>query len=80
MRAQLPYSYSVDNAVEHDTAQPPPSAPWLRTNLYPARSSAGIVADARRARAARADIVIVSMHWARRRICRSPLRTVSSRP
>lgn len=61
--AQLSYSYSVDNAIEQDTSRPPANAPWMRANLYPARQPSGIIADARRARASGADVVIVSMHW-----------------
>ncbi len=61
--AQLSYSYTVDNAIEHDTSTPPNGAPWLRRSLYPARTPSGIVADAHDARAAGADIVLVSMHW-----------------
>ncbi len=61
--AQLSYSYTVDNRIEHDTTAPPADAPWMRRNLYPARRPPGIIADARRARERGADIVLVSMHW-----------------
>lgn len=61
--AQLSYSYSLMNSIEQDTTVTPSGFPWLRDNLYAAKGAAGIIADARRAKAAGAEVVLVSMHW-----------------
>lgn len=61
--AQLSYSYSLMNSIEQDTTVTPSGYPWLRDNLYAAKGAAGIIADARRAKAAGAEVVVVSMHW-----------------
>lgn len=61
--AQLSYSYSLMNSIEQDTTVTPSGYPWLRDNLYAAKGAEGIIADARRAKAAGAEVVVVSMHW-----------------
>lgn len=58
--AQLSYSYNLSNGPEY-----PSSAPWLQANTMHSHTAAGIIADARAARAAGAQIVLVSMHWGR---------------
>lgn len=60
--AQLAYSYTALNNWGPNT-QVPPDAPWLKESLWPARGAAGILADARAAKKAGADLVVVSMHW-----------------
>lgn len=60
--AQLSYSYTLDNTVGN-TEHIPPEAPWAAANLYDVIGVSGIEADARRARAKGADLVLVSMHW-----------------
>lgn len=61
--AQFSYSYSLMNSIEQDTTVAPPDHPWLKDNLYAAKGASGIIADARRAKAKGADLVVVSMHW-----------------
>lgn len=61
--AQLAYSYTLMNSIEQDTSVTPPGHPWLKDNLYAAKGTRGIIADATKARAAGADLVVVSMHW-----------------
>lgn len=58
--AHLSYSYDVANGPEY-----PAQAPWMKTNTLYSHSAAGMIADARAARAAGAAIVLVSMHWGR---------------
>ncbi len=58
--AQLSYSYNLTNGPEY-----PSSAPWLQANTLHSHTADGIIADARAARAAGAQIVLVSMHWGR---------------
>ncbi len=60
--AQLAYSYTVLNDWGPNT-KTPPDAPWTAQSLWPARKAAGIIADARAAKRAGADIVVVSLHW-----------------
>lgn len=60
--AQLSYSYTLDNRFSDQTGTPF-SAPWIKSNLYSARTAAGITQDAAAARRQGADIVAVSMHW-----------------
>lgn len=60
--AQLAYSYSIMNTPT-PTPAVPSSAPWLAAASWPARGIQGILADAKRAKAAGADIVVLSMHW-----------------
>lgn len=60
--AHFSYTYTLHNALLLN-AGPPPHAPWAAVNLWPERGSEGIVSDARAAREAGADIVLVSMHW-----------------
>jgi Bacterial capsule synthesis protein PGA_cap len=52
--AHLSYTYGFDNGE-----QPPKDKPWLVNRMDPAQ----IEKDARRARKAGADVVIVSLHW-----------------
>ncbi|WP_166193138.1 CapA family protein [Metallococcus carri] len=61
--AQLSYSYTLDNWAQGSLTGAPPDAPWLKQSLYAVRGAAGISADAAKARAAGADIVLVSLHW-----------------
>lgn len=61
--AQLSYSYTLDNFAEGSQTGTPASAPFLKKNLFSVVGAQGIIADAKAARAAGADIVVVSMHW-----------------
>lgn len=61
--AQLSYSYTLDNRLNGDQTGAPAKAPWVKSNLYSARTPEGIEADAAAARKNGADIVVVSMHW-----------------
>ena len=58
--AQLAYSYNLTNGSEY-----PADAPWLQANTLHSHTAAAIIADARAARTAGAQIVLVSMHWGR---------------
>ncbi len=58
----LAYSYTVLNNWGPNTALPN-DAPWLKQTLWPARGASGILADAKAAKAAGADVVVVSFHW-----------------
>ncbi len=58
----LAYSYTVLNNWGPNT-QLPKDAPWLKETLWPARGAAGIIADAKAAKQAGADVVVVSFHW-----------------
>ncbi len=60
--AQLSYSWTLDNTIGNQT-KVPTGAPWFAKNLYSVVGVAGIVADAKAARAQGADLVLVSMHW-----------------
>lgn len=61
--AHLSLSYTLMNSIEEDTSTTPPGAPWMKDNLYAAQKASGIIASARRAKAAGADLVVVSLHW-----------------
>lgn len=61
--AQLSYSYTLDNFAEGSRTSTPPSAPWLKENLWAVVGAEGVIADAKAAREQGADIVIASMHW-----------------
>ncbi|KNX37532.1 CapA family protein [Luteipulveratus halotolerans] len=61
--AHLSLSYTLMNSIEQDTSTTPPGAPWMKDNLYAAQKANGIIASARRAKAAGADLVVVSLHW-----------------
>jgi poly-gamma-glutamate synthesis protein (capsule biosynthesis protein) len=60
--AHLAYSYTISNDGGPSTYVPP-DAPWLKAMLWPAVGSAGIIADAKAAKARGAEFVVVSMHW-----------------
>ncbi len=60
--AHLAYAYTAYNDFGPDTTIPP-EAPWLGKSMWPVAKAAGIIADAAKARAAGADIVVVSLHW-----------------
>lgn len=60
--AQLAYAYSIMNTAS-PTPAVPSSAPWLAAASWPARGIQGILADAKSAKAAGADLVVISMHW-----------------
>jgi poly-gamma-glutamate capsule biosynthesis protein CapA/YwtB (metallophosphatase superfamily) len=60
--AHLAYSYTINNAG-HPNAEVPPEMPWLREMLWPALGVEGILAQARKAREAGAEFVVLSMHW-----------------
>ncbi|NNG37875.1 CapA family protein [Flexivirga sp. ID2601S] len=60
--AQLSYSWTLDNTIGNQTKLPN-GAPWFGKNLYLVVGVAGIVNDAKAARAQGADLVLVSMHW-----------------
>lgn len=59
--AQLAYSFTLNNVGDQTFV--PSNAPWFRKNLYSVVGVKGIVADAKAARIAGADLVLVSMHW-----------------
>ncbi|WP_157063389.1 CapA family protein [Luteipulveratus mongoliensis] len=61
--AHLSLSYTLMNSIEHDTSTTPPGAPWMKANLYAAQRASGIIAAARRTKAAGAEVVVVSLHW-----------------
>jgi poly-gamma-glutamate capsule biosynthesis protein CapA/YwtB (metallophosphatase superfamily) len=58
----LAYSYTIANNSGPST-QVPPDAPWLRSMLWPALGSAGILMQARQLKARGAEFVVVSIHW-----------------
>ncbi|YAL82250.1 CapA family protein [Dermacoccaceae bacterium W4C1] len=60
--ANLSYSYTVLNQAAPNTNVPPGQA-QLSQYLWPKLMAAGIIADAKKARAAGADLVVLSMHW-----------------
>lgn len=60
--AHLSYSYTLTNAIGNHFAYPP-TAPWLRKNMWDVRKARGIESDAAAARAKGADLVLVSLHW-----------------
>lgn len=60
--ASLGYSYTILNNWGPNT-DTPPEGRYLSAALWPARKAAGIIADAKKARAAGAQVVVVSLHW-----------------
>lgn len=60
--AQLAYSYTTGNADASNTVVPP-EWPWLKYWQFPVVKAEGILADAKKAKAAGADVVVLSMHW-----------------
>lgn len=60
--AHLAYSYTITNEGG-PTKAVPADAPWLKAMLWPAVGAAGIIADAKAAKARGAEFVVVSMHW-----------------
>lgn len=60
--AQLAYTYTLLNSGGPSTTVPD-EAPWTEASLWPVQGAAGILQDARAARAEGADVVVVSMHW-----------------
>lgn len=60
--AHLGYSYTMFNNWGPNT-DIPPEAPWAARAMWPVAEADGIIADAREARDAGADLVVVSMHW-----------------
>lgn len=60
--AHLAYSYTILNNFGPNT-ETPPEGRYLAASLWPARKAAGIIADARKARKAGAEVVVVSLHW-----------------
>ena len=60
--ANLGYTYTIFNSASPNT-QVPPSAPWLKQYLWPAVGAAGVLADAKKAKDAGAELVVLSMHW-----------------
>lgn len=60
--ANLSYSYSILNQSGPNTALPP-GQPQLGEYLWPKLGVQGILADAKKAKASGADLVVVSMHW-----------------
>ncbi|PWJ25077.1 poly-gamma-glutamate synthesis protein (capsule biosynthesis protein) [Branchiibius hedensis] len=60
--AQFAYAYSVINKAG-PSPEVPSSAPWLKDASWPAEGVTGILAEAKKAKAAGADIVVISMHW-----------------
>ena len=60
--AHLAYSYTLFNTWGPNT-EVPPEAPWAGRAMWPVTQAEGIVSDARDAREAGADLVVLSMHW-----------------
>lgn len=60
--ANIAYTYTLPNSTGPTTTVPA-SAPWLRSYLWPAVGSGGIIAQAEAAKSAGADLVVVSIHW-----------------
>ncbi|MBK6885707.1 MAG: CapA family protein [Tetrasphaera sp.] len=60
--AHLGYAYTAFNDFGPNT-DVPPEAPWLARSMWPVANAKGILADAKAARAAGADVVVVSLHW-----------------
>lgn len=60
--ANLAYSYTVFNTLA-ENLNVPDDAPWLRDTLWTVVGAEGILADAKRAKEAGADLVVLSMHW-----------------
>lgn len=58
----LAYSYTIYNEARPSTSVPP-EAPWLRSMLWPAMGTQGILDMARKLRARGAEFVVVSIHW-----------------
>ncbi|WP_374929741.1 CapA family protein [Kytococcus sedentarius] len=56
----LTYSYNTLNSVGVTSH---PDLPWMDPHLYRGRQASGIIEDARAAREAGADVVMVGMHW-----------------
>lgn len=61
--AHLSYSYTLDNFAGGSLYSVPAAAPWFKDSLWMVKQGAGIVADAKAARADGAQIVLVSIHW-----------------
>lgn len=59
--AHFSYTHTLNNT--HPTEGAPPGADWAGVNMWPLRGAAGVIADARHARQAGANVVLVSMHW-----------------
>ena len=60
--AHLGYSYTMLNNWGPNT-DIPAEAPWAGRAMWPVVEADGIIADAREARSAGADLVVLSMHW-----------------
>jgi len=60
--AHLAYSYTMFNNWGPNT-EVPPEAPWTARAMWPVVEADGVISDAREARDAGADLVVVSMHW-----------------
>lgn len=60
--AHLAYSYTTGNEAASNT-NVPPDMPWFKYWQFPIVKAEGIRADARKAKAAGADAVVLSMHW-----------------
>lgn len=60
--ANLSYTYTILNQSGPNTNLPA-GAEYLKRYSWPLRGSAGIIADAKKAKEAGADLVVVSVHW-----------------
>lgn len=60
--AHLAYSYTTGNEAASNT-HVPADLPWFKYWQFPVVKAEGIVADARKAKADGADVVVLSMHW-----------------
>lgn len=58
----LAFSYTIYNEARPNT-KVPPEAPWLRSMLWPALGTQGILDQAQKLKARGAEFVVVSMHW-----------------
>ena len=60
--ANLAYTYTSMNAAEPNTNLPA-GIGWMKYWQWPNLGAKGILADAKRAKAAGADVVVLSLHW-----------------
>lgn len=60
--AHLAYSYTTGNEAASNT-HVPADLPWWKYWQFPVVKAEGILADARKAKADGADVVVLSMHW-----------------
>lgn len=74
--ADLAYTYTLPN-TSGPSRVVPSTMPWLKSYLWPAVGAAGIIANAKAAKAAGSDIVIVNIHWGTEGVQRPTLDQVA---